>query len=58
FIPDNKYYGMDNLIQEMLAKNCIITKYNIKDYWLDIGQVTDYQKAQEIYNEHFSEGKK
>ena len=28
----------------------------IEEYWLDIGQIPDYQRAQEIYREHFAGG--
>lgn len=52
-IPDNEYYGMDDLINKMLNKKMRISKYDIKEYWLDIGQITDFQQAQEIYNNHF-----
>jgi NDP-sugar pyrophosphorylase family protein len=55
-IPDNEYFGMDTLIKKMIAQNRKIAKYDIKEYWLDIGRVDDYSKAQEIYKEHF-EGK-
>lgn len=55
-IPDNEYFGMDHLIKKMLSNNLPITKYEIKEYWLDIGRVDDYNKAQVIYKEHF-EGK-
>ncbi len=48
-IPDDEYYGMDDLIHKMLKENIPIAKYEIKEYWLDIGQVDDYQKAQEFY---------
>lgn len=52
-IPDNEYFGMDSLINKLLELKEPITKYLIKDYWLDIGQEEDYKKAQEIYKEHF-----
>lgn len=52
-IPDDTYYGMDTLIKTMIAEQMPITHYPIKEYWLDIGQITDYEKAQEIYKEHF-----
>ncbi len=52
-IPDDTMYGMDNLIMDMLSKKLPITHYPIKEYWLDIGQVEDYNKAQEIYNDYF-----
>ena len=55
-IPENEYFGMDTLIQKMLNMNHKISKYEIKEYWLDIGQVADYEKAQEIYKEHFGAG--
>ena len=53
-IPDDTYFGMDNLIQKMLNENIPVAKYPIQEYWLDIGQVDDYEKAQEIYKTHFS----
>ena len=52
-IPDNTMYNMDKLILDMLAKDLPISHYPILEYWLDIGQVGDYEKAQEIYKEHF-----
>ena len=52
-IPDNTMYGMDKLIIDMLERGLPISHYPIQEYWLDIGQVGDYEKAQEIYKEHF-----
>jgi len=52
-IPQNKYYGMDELIKKLLAENVKVPKYDIKEYWLDIGKLNDYEKAQDIYKEHF-----
>jgi len=52
-IPDNTMYGMDSLIKNMLERDLPISHYPIQEYWLDIGQVGDYEKAQEIYKEHF-----
>lgn len=56
FFPEDKYFGMDHLILNMLSENSSISKYELKEYWLDIGRLNDYEKAQEIYNEHFHEG--
>lgn len=52
-IPDNEYFGMDSLIRKMIEMKFPITHYPIEEYWLDIGQVKDYEKAQEIYKEMF-----
>jgi NDP-sugar pyrophosphorylase family protein len=52
-IPENTLYGMDHLITDMLERGLPISHYSIKEYWLDIGQVKDYEKAQEVYKEMF-----
>ncbi len=53
-IPSGTYFGMDALIKNMLQLRLPITHYPINEYWLDIGQVKDYEKAQEVYKEKFS----
>jgi NDP-mannose synthase len=52
-IPDAQYFGMDKLMQTMLDRGMPIAKYEMQEYWLDIGQVEDYQKAQDVYGRHF-----
>jgi NDP-sugar pyrophosphorylase family protein len=54
-IPDNEYFGMDSLIKRMLSLKMPITKYEMGEYWLDIGQIEDFEKAQEIYKTYFKE---
>lgn len=52
-IPDHTYYGMDTLIKTILAKQLPISHYLISEYWLDIGKIDDYEKAQDVYKNHF-----
>ncbi len=52
-VPNNQYFGMDDLIKIMLKKQQPIAKYLINEYWLDIGRIEDYQQAEEAYNNHF-----
>ncbi|MCU0785264.1 MAG: sugar phosphate nucleotidyltransferase [Verrucomicrobia bacterium] len=54
-IPPDTYFGMDMLIKEMLRRNLPVLKYEMQEYWLDIGQITDYEKAQDVYHKHFKE---
>lgn len=54
-IPSDTYYGMDSLIKSMVAQNLPITHYPIREYWLDIGRIDDYEKAQEVYKERFAD---
>ena len=46
YIPDNTYFGMDSLIEHFLNNNIKVAKYEISEYWLDIGRIVDYEKAQ------------
>ena len=52
-IPDNEYFGMDQLIKKMLSGGHRISRYLIHDYWLDIGQVEDYNQARSEYERNF-----
>lgn len=54
-IPENQAFGMDQLIKKMLAAKLPIAKYELKEYWLDIGGVEEYKQAQELYEKHFKE---
>lgn len=54
-IPFDTYFGMDQLIMEMLKNDLLISKYDLKEYWLDIGRVEDYEKAQTEYYHQLSE---
>lgn len=53
-IPPDTYYGIDFLIKDMLFKKMRVAKYLMSEYWLDIGQISDYKQAQEAYKEHFN----
>ncbi len=44
-IPKNEYFGMDDLIKEMLSQNLKINSYNFDGYWKDIGRPDDYEEA-------------
>ncbi|MBE6119185.1 MAG: mannose-1-phosphate guanyltransferase [Erysipelotrichaceae bacterium] len=49
FIPDNQYFGIDVLLQDLMKADKKIAKYEIEEYWLDIGRADDFEKAQEDY---------
>ena len=57
-IPDNEYFGMDKLIKYMISEKLPIHKYEITEYWLDIGRVEDYETAQSSYHQFFKGEKK
>jgi NDP-sugar pyrophosphorylase family protein len=55
FIPENTYFGIDQLIKLMLAASCPVGRYLMQEYWLDIGRIDDYNDAQFAYEQHFRE---
>lgn len=44
-IPSNTYFDMTELIKLLLKQRKIVRSFPIMEYWLDIGQLLDYQKA-------------
>jgi len=46
FIPKNEYCDITDLITVVLEKKYSVCSYEVEDYWLDIGQIDDYNKAQ------------
>lgn len=46
-IPENKFYDITDLMEEILAQKKKLITYPITGYWLDIGKHEDFKKAQE-----------
>lgn len=44
-IPKNEFYDMPELLNALLVKQLSVNVKTIKDYWLDIGQIDDFNKA-------------
>lgn len=47
FIPEGRRFDMTDLIQVLIQEGCRVASFPIVEYWLDIGQVADYQQAQD-----------
>lgn len=45
YIPKNKKYDMPDFIKELLRNKKKILAYESKDYWLDIGSPSEYERA-------------
>ena len=48
-IPHNTFFGIDKLIHYYLKHSISVSKFEILEYWLDIGRIDDYEKAQEQF---------
>lgn len=49
YIPDDKPYGFDNLVLDLLRANEAVKVYPHEGYWLDIGRPDDYERAVEDF---------
>lgn len=46
-IPINSFYNSTDLMQKLMENNYKVISYPLRQYWLDIGNPVDYEKAQE-----------
>ncbi len=46
-VPATGRLDMTDLIEILLKRNAVVTSFPIHEYWLDIGQVSDYIQAQQ-----------
>lgn len=51
YIPEDEYFGFDNLMLKLIASNEKVKVKLFSGYWLDIGRPEDYQKATDDFEE-------
>lgn len=44
-IPEDKYFDITQLIQILINKRARVGSFSITDYWMDIGRMEDYYRA-------------
>jgi len=54
YIPENTNFGIDKLILNFLKSDIQVSKYELTEYWLDIGRVSDYEKAQKDFGNNIN----
>lgn len=52
-IPDDQFFDMPSLFERMIDKGQRAVSFPIREYWLDIGRMSDYEKANREYGEVF-----
>ncbi len=53
-IPKNKLFNMTDLFQVLLSNNYKTTAFPIHEYWIDIGQMHDLERANGEFTEYFN----
>ena len=56
-VDKEEFFDMPQLFDELVAAGQKTTVYPVHEYWLDIGRMDDFQRAQEEYGEMFTDGK-
>lgn len=49
-IPDNSHYDMPTLLNAIEQKGMDVGGFPLKEYWLDIGQMEEFERAQKEYH--------
>ena len=44
-IPDNEFYDMTSLFEKLINNNTKVISFPLHEYWLDIGNHSDFSKA-------------
>ena len=50
FIPKCKFYDMPTLFDELLKHDFPVHPFPIREYWLDIGRIDEYKRANDEYD--------
>lgn len=53
YIPENDFYDMPTLFEKLIEKEEKTLSFAIKEYWLDIGRIEEYEKANNEYHKVF-----
>lgn len=54
FVPPNKYCDMPTLFDEIIGGGYRAASYTVQGYWLDVGRMADFEKANEDFPGVFS----
>jgi dTDP-glucose pyrophosphorylase len=53
YIPKDEYYDMPTLFEKVIEEKEKSISFPIREYWLDIGRLEEYKKANDEYGEVF-----
>ena len=47
YLPEGEFYNATDLMEKLISEGRKLIHFPILGYWLDIGRISDYHKAQE-----------
>ena len=54
YIPNDEFYDMPTLFEKVIAENKKSISFPIREYWLDIGRIEEFEKANNEFHEVFN----
>lgn len=54
YIPDDEFFDMPTLFEKLILNEKNAVSFPIREYWLDIGRMSDYERANNEYGGIFS----
>ncbi len=54
-VPQGRFFDMTELFDALVKRGLATAAFPLREYWLDIGQMQDYQRASGDYAKHFDE---
>ncbi len=54
-IPKDQFYDMPTLFEELIEQGENTVSFPLREYWLDIGRIEEYEKANEEFFDYFGE---
>lgn len=52
-IPENQYYDMTTLIETLINRNAAVGSFPLREYWMDVGRIEDFEQAHSEYFDQF-----
>lgn len=53
YIPQGEFYDMPDLFKKLIDKQNNVSAFPVREYWLDIGRITDFERADGEYSSYF-----
>jgi len=53
YIPEDSFFDMPNLFERLIQKKKKTVSFPVREYWLDIGRIEEYKRANDEYAEVF-----
>ena len=55
YVPSGEFYDMPELYKKLMNEHDKVSAFPLREYWLDIGRLDDYEKANGVFKEGLNE---